>query len=57
MPDTKEVVTVNEDELVGYIIRTAHEDGIRLTYEEVNAVLNAEMDFLASKGLVDMTER
>lgn len=44
--------TINEDELIGYILRkTSYSHS--LTFEEVRAVLDAEMDFLKSKGLAE----
>lgn len=45
---------VNEDELVGYIMRKVasdEEDWLNLTYKEVRAVLDAELDFLVEKGI------
>lgn len=44
------VETINEDELVGYIMRNNKE--LHLTYEEVRAVLVAEINFLKDKGLI-----
>lgn len=44
---------VNEDELVGYIMRkvASNEDWFNLTYKEVRAVLDAELAFLIEKGI------
>lgn len=53
-----EEITINEDELVGFIRRKVScEENLNLTYEEVHAVLKYEEAFLESKGLVDTTER
>jgi len=41
--------TINEDELVGYIMRKTEEH--RLDYEEVRAVLDAELDYLKEQGI------
>ena len=45
---------VNEDELVGYIMRAVaeQEDYHNLTYNEVKSVLDAELAFLIGKGIV-----
>jgi hypothetical protein len=51
---------LNEDELVGFIIRNAWEENIKLDYETVLAVLAGQMDFYKEKGLVpeaDTAER
>lgn len=40
---------INEDELIGSIMRRTTD--LRLEYEEVKAVLDAEMDFLKEKGI------
>jgi hypothetical protein len=51
MPDNEEI-TINEDELVGFIIRKAYDyDGLRLEYEEVRAVLDLEQEYLKNKGI------
>ena len=44
---------VNEDELVGYVLRAVAEqkDYHNLTYNEVRAVLDAELDFFIEKGI------
>lgn len=42
---------INEDELIGFIMRQTHELG--LTYEEVSAVLDAETSFMIDKGYMD----
>lgn len=41
--------TINEDELVGYILRKTKDSN--LYYEDVRAVLDAEMEFLKSKEI------
>jgi|SRR5699024_1050466 len=50
-PSYEPSVEYNEDELVGYIMRKT--SSINLTYEEVRAVLDAELDFLATKGITE----
>lgn len=49
---------VNEDELVGYIMRTVaeQEDYHNLTYNEVRSVLDAELAFLIEKGIAKVEE-
>lgn len=47
----KEEISVNEDELIGYIMRKTGRDHT-LYYEDVRAVLDAELDFLREKGIV-----
>jgi len=49
-PQHESVETINEDELVGYIMRNNKE--LHLTYEEVRAVLDTEIDFLKEKGII-----
>lgn len=44
--------TINEDELVGYIMRKTGDDH-NLCYEEVRAVLDAEIEFLKEKGIAE----
>lgn len=45
---------INEDELVGYIMRKVNEDkNLNLMYEEVRCVLDAHMDFLIEKGIAE----
>lgn len=54
MPKKKEekfLKEINEDELIGYIMRQTHELG--LNYEEVSAVLDAETNFMIEKGYMD----
>lgn len=46
---------INEDELIGYILRKTSYSHI-LTYEEVRSVLDAEMDFLKEKGLIEKAD-
>lgn len=41
--------TINEDELVGYIMRKTEEH--TLYYEDVRAVLDAELDYLKEQGI------
>lgn len=43
---------INEDELVGYIMRKTGDDH-NLCYEEVRAVLDAEIEFLKEKGIAE----
>lgn len=40
---------INEDELIGFIMRKTKEE--RLSYEEVKAVLDAELEFLKEKNI------
>lgn len=44
--------TINEDELVGYIMRKTGDDH-SLYYEDVKAVLDAEIEFLKEKGIAE----
>jgi len=44
--------TINEDELIGYILRKTNDDH-QLDYDEVQAVLNSELKYLESKGLIE----
>ena len=46
---------INEDELIGYILRKTSFSH-SLTYEEVRSVLDAEMDFLKGKGLIEKVD-
>lgn len=41
---------VNEDEMIGYILRSISNEHL-LDYEEVRAVLDAELDYLTYKGI------
>lgn len=43
---------INEDEMIGYILRKTSIEH-NLNYEEVQAVLDAEIDFLREKGIVE----
>ena len=45
--------TINEDELVGYILRKANEldDAMILSYDIVRLILDLEMEFLSEKGI------
>jgi len=47
--------TINEDELIGYIMRNADDSDLsfQISYEEVKAVLDIEHKFLKSKGLIE----
>lgn len=49
------MVTINTDELIGYILRKTG-DEYHLDYEEVQAVLDSELEFLKSKGLTEERE-
>jgi len=49
------MVTINTDELIGYILRKTGDD-YHLDYEEVQAVLDSELEFLKSKGLTEERE-
>jgi hypothetical protein len=42
---------LDQDKLIGYIMRKTKED--RLSYEEVQAVLDAETEFLVEHGYID----
>lgn len=44
---------LNEDEMTGYIMRRTAEAGHSLTYEEVQAVIDAETEYLRDKGFID----
>lgn len=47
-------ININRDEMMGFIIRTAsEEDGVMLSYDDVESVLNAQMKFYGEKGLVE----
>ena len=48
----KKLPEINEDELIGYIMRKTGEEHT-LYYEDVRAVLDAEMEFLKEKGLAE----
>lgn len=46
--------TVNQDELIGYIMSSAYEyKGINLDYETVATVLEYELIFLKEKGIAE----
>lgn len=49
MPE--EIKEVNEDELVGFILRKAADKGISLYHEDIRIVLDAELEFLKKKGI------
>lgn len=51
MPE--EIKEVNEDELVGFIMRQAANKGIGLYYEDIRTVLDAELEFLKKKGIAE----
>jgi len=54
-PQETRPLEVNEDELVGYIMRKVasdEKDWFNLTYKEVRAVLDAELGFYIEKGIV-----
>lgn len=44
---------LNEDEMIGYIMRRIAEAEHLLTYEEVQAVIDAETEYLRKKGFID----
>lgn len=44
---------LNEDEMIGYIMRRIAEAGHLLTYEEVQAVIDTETEYLREKGFID----
>lgn len=45
---------VDEDALVGYIMRNAKEQrGINLMYEDVRVVLDMELEFLKGEGIAE----
>lgn len=50
-PVSKDEPEVNEDELMGYIMRKTSDRS--LTFEDVEAVLAAEEDYLKEKGFMD----
>ena len=44
--------TINEDELVGYIMRKVNDEkDLNLMYEEVRYVLDAHVEYLIEKGI------
>lgn len=46
--------TINEDELVGYVMRKVNEEkDLNLMYEEVRFILDAEMEFLKEKDVAE----
>jgi len=45
--------TINEDEMVGFIMRRALEDGVGIDCESVIATLSYQLDFYKEKGLVE----
>ena len=54
MSNKDELPEVNEDELVGYIMRRAGEEGFCLqgvTYDIVRKILDLELEFLWSKDI------
>ena len=52
------VPVINEDELIGYIMRNAYNfEGARLDYEDVSLILKLEIDFLKSKGLIETEKK
>ena len=50
--------TVNEDELIGYIMRTVadEQEYCNLTYKDVRAILDAELDYLIEQGIASEKE-
>lgn len=44
---------INEDEMVGFIMRQAHENGEKLNYDSVTSVLAYQIMFYEEKGLID----
>lgn len=52
-----EDVVINDDEMMGYIIRKASEDdGVALNYDDVKTVLDAQDKFFESKGLIEAVD-
>ena len=46
--------TINEDELIGYIIRRIHEEkDDNVYYEDVKAILDTQIEFLKEKGIAE----
>ena len=45
--------TINEDELVGYIMRTVADEGVFISYESLRAILDAELDYLIEQGIAE----
>ena len=52
--EVQDVLEVNEDELVGYIMRRAKEEhDISLFYNDVRAILDLELEFLELQGITE----
>jgi len=49
-----ELKVINEDELIGFIARKT--EYLNLTYEEINAVLEAHLEFLFNKELAEFDD-
>lgn len=52
-PEKEKENDLNQDELLGFILRKTTEMDLRLTYEEVQSVIDAETEFLRNKGFID----
>lgn len=50
--------TINEDELVGYIMRKVNEDkDLNLMYEDVRYVLDAHIDYMIEKSIAEEADQ
>lgn len=54
--EQEQLVKINEDEMIKFIQEKAFQNKIKLTQEQIEAVLNLELDFMISKGLVQTEE-
>lgn len=52
-PEKQQESELNQDEMAGFILRRLSESGLSLSFEEVNAVIDAETEFLKQKGFID----
>ena len=48
-----EEIIINDDEMIGYIMRTLSNEGTDINYDVVESVLDAQQSFYESKGLIE----
>lgn len=47
-----EEVVINDDEMMGFIMRQVGIEGVSMSYRDIDLILSAQMKFLREKGLV-----
>lgn len=51
--ENMEEVVINDDEMMGFIMRQVGIEGVSMSYRDIDLILSAQMKFLREKGLVE----